>query len=271
MISAVVFSRDRAMQLDLLLRSLDRNGGRLFGPKLVIYRATSADHDLAYVRCQDEHPDVLFVGETHTSLRLAAKIGESADFGCCLTDDSVLYRTIWRPDPCEILARKDVTCFSLRLGENTTWCYPHGREQRRPAFESGGGVNVWEWSGADGDFGYAGSLDGHVFGGQVLRLAFADVAPGSNPNQIEDQLVRTVAELPAESPKMASYPLSHLVGIPVNRVNETHGNRFGERHGYAEGDLLERYLRGQRIALDRLDFSDVRGAHQEIPLVFEGR
>lgn len=267
MIAATVFSRDRAMQLDLLLRSLSENGGRLFGPKLVIYRATTADHELAYVRCQDEHPDVLFVGETHTSLRLAAKLGEQSDFGCCLTDDSVLYRHIWQPDPCDVFKRSnDVTCFSLRLGENTTWCYPYGREQKRPAFAAGNGLLAWDWRQADGDFGYAGSLDGHIFPGAVLRTAFADCPPGSNPNQIEEHLVASVAARGDDV--MVSYPLSHLVGIPVNRVNETHGNRYGERHAYSEQDLLDRYLGGQRIQRQLMDFSDVRGAHQEIDLVF---
>ena len=32
---------------------------------------------------------------------------------------------------------------------------------------------------------------------------------------------------------------------------------------------LYRYLAGERLSLEAMDFSDVRGAHQEIELVFE--
>ena len=68
-------------------------------------------------------------------------------------------------------------------------------------------------------------------------------------------------------PLMASYPHSCLVGIPVNRVQHDVPNRAGEKFPYGPDALNARYLRGERIDLDALDFSDIRGAHQELELV----
>jgi hypothetical protein len=273
MITTIIFSRDRAMQLDLLLESLDRNGARLFSPAYVLYRATDADHERAYRICRDRYPSVILVPDGVSSFRLVARLSESADFACFFTDDSVLYRALMSPLPLDALRDSRLLCFSLRLGRNTTWCYPHGRAQSLPVFEVSEvrgsptrGALVWDWVGAAVDFGYPASVDGHVFRGATLRPALYDCPVDASPNQVEDHLVRALA---ADRRLMASYPESCLVGLPLNIVTETHSNRHGEAFPFSADELLGRYLDGQRIALDRLDFSDVRGAHQEIELVFE--
>ncbi len=135
MIAAVVFSRDRACQLDLLLNSIERNGRGIFRRIYVLYLATNEDHEEGYRICAEEHPLVQFVPDGVTSFQLTATLLSSADHGCFFTDDSVLYRLLPSEIPQDAL-HDDVLCFSLRLGRNTTWCYPHGKPQRLPRFRS---------------------------------------------------------------------------------------------------------------------------------------
>lgn len=258
MIAALVFSKDRACQLDLLLTSLERNGNGILAP-VVVYRATTADHLAGYDLCRSTFPDVPFIPDTDGPFTISSDDGPDI-YACFLTDDSVLYRNL------PPLALPDgVLCFSLRLGRNTRWCYPLGRRQNLPRFDDKWMYLEWDWTVADGDFGYPASVDGHIFRASDLAAALQGLPPGVNPNRIEEHLVRHFAH--DERRVMAAFPQSCLVGLPLNVVSDTHRNRNGEIHGVSADDLLARYLAGERIQLDRLDFTGVRGAHQEIGLV----
>lgn len=266
MMSAVIFSKDRAMQLDLLLTSIDRNAPKLFSRFYVLYRATNEDHEESYRICSQEHSLVRFLPDGVASFRLAAQLLGDADHGCFFTDDSVLYRPLPTETPQDLL-RGDVLCFSLRLGRNTTWCYPHAKAQRLPEFEEGKETLTWDWQRSERDFGYPASVDGHLFRGFTLRTALGNCPPDASPNEVEDHLVKTFGHHGEEKKFMASYKHSCLVGLPLNAVTQTHRNRVGERFPFHVDTLVGHYLEGQRIDLEALDFSDVRGAHQEIPLV----
>lgn len=258
MIAAVAFSRDRPMQLDLLLRSMSTGGVTAFDPVTVIYRATNWASAAGYETCASEHPSADFIKE-HGSLAATARdVLCDADLACFLTDDDVFYRQPMIPSALAHL------CHSFRLGLNTTWCYPLARKQAVPEMVRG----AWDWRNADGDFSYPGSLDGHVFRASHLRRALLTCPEDARPNEIEEHLGRWIRARVADTfPLMSCEAESSLVGIPANRVNDTHPNRFGEQHPFDWADLLDRYITGERIDLAALDFSDVRGAHQEIGLV----
>lgn len=258
MISAIVFSRDRAMQLDLLLTSLLRNGGGLFDPISVIWFG-EGEYKRAYETCMEEHPEADFIEEDSLTYQVRSLTGKTKAV-TFLTDDSVLYREISLEPPL-VLSQEDVLCFSLRLGRNTTICYPHARRQRTSS-RVFGGVRLWRWEGAQGDFGYPMSLDGHIF--RSVDLDVIQERHFSNPNSLEELMMGNVPPRPL----MASFAKSALVGIPANRVQMTNPNRNGDRFPYSVTVLNERYLRGERIDLDALDFSRIRGAHQELEFNF---
>ena len=257
MITAVVFSRNRACQLDLLLTSLERNAPGVFDVN-VLCRADTDDHQDAYRMCRGRFPHATFWYEGTSVPHLAADLLSATDLGCFFTDDSVLY--VRMPPP---FLLGGVLCFSPRLGRNTTWCYPHGFDQMLPHFSGGWPLLEWNWKTAHGDFGYPASVDGHVFRSSDLVDALSDCPSTANPNQIEEHLVKHFAN--DHRQMMASYPQSCLVGIPANVVTDTHRNRHA--HGPTADDLCAAYLAGKRLDLDAMDFSDVRGAHQDIELV----
>lgn len=250
------------MQLDLLLSSLERNAPGVFQPMHVLWRATSAEFQKGYRTCGAEHPEAWFVPEDDLAVQVRYLLREP-EHATFFTDDGVLYRPLTTMPL--VVPIPDLLCFSLRLGRNTRWCYPHAREQRFPVFEERAGALLWDWTRAHGDFGYVGSLDGHIFRGETLRRLLADLPTVRSPNQIEERLVRG---LTGDLRLMGSYCESHFVGLPANRVQTTNPNRNGETHPYDVAELNRRYLADQRIDLDALDFSDIQGAHQELELRF---
>jgi hypothetical protein len=265
--SAIVFSKNRACQLDLLLRSVTCHTDNLFDQITVIWTATDDEYERAYWQTMQDHP-VDFFRESNFQTQVLDLLDLACDHACFLTDDSVFYRPLnglTRPDVA--LKMEEILCFSLRLGLNTGQCYPLRRIQGLPTFEAVDDLLVWDWRQADADFGYMGSLDGHLF----HRDDLLDMLDGSrnfnNPNQLEEILQSETQTM--LSPYASCYRESHLVGVPVNRVNETHPNRYAETHEAPERDLNNAYCEGRRLNLDSIKSDRVTAAHAEMELTFE--
>jgi hypothetical protein len=254
----VVFSKNRALQLDACLRSIERFAPYA-GPVVVLYTASEDAFELGYrelavpervtlVRQDDFEADVR---------RVLAEAGEYVVFH---TDDDLFFgeASSFGPLPHEL------ACVSLRLGVNTTHSYPRDRGQALPAFTSGGGFLVWDWLRADGEFGYPMSLDGHVFRTALLRRLL-ERASFTNPNRLEEELNLRRHHVPR---LMASYTESCLVSLPLNIVTSTHRNRSADEAALSPSALNERFLAGERLDLDAMDFSAIRGTHQVVELAF---
>ncbi len=174
------------------------------------------------------------------------------------TDDDVFFR---RP-PGAAAPASGFVAFSLRLGRNTTYCYPLDRVQPLPLFEKLGPFLAWDWTRAKYDFAYPMSLDGHVFPTALVRPMIERVQ-FDNPNQLEDALHLERYRMPGA---MLAFQESCVVSIPVNVVTSTHRNRSADRADWSPAVLNQRFLRGERIDLDAMDFSRVNGAHCDIAL-----
>lgn len=264
MIPAVIFSRDRACQLDALLRSIQRHAPGVFDPIRVLRKATSRPFARAYEHCELEHPEAVFIAESVFREDVMCLL--EGHLVCFFVDDDLLFGPV-DTSPIEALSHEEVAAFSLRLGENTTRCYPLDQEQEPPRIVSSAtqSFGVWIWTVEQGDFSYPLSLDGHVLRVSDVR-ALLEGRDCTNPNELEDVLASQHRRLAATRPLMASYETSRLVGIPANVVTATHRNRYAASWATAAA-LNHEFLCGKRIDIDRMDFSLVRGAHEEVDLV----
>jgi hypothetical protein len=257
-IRCIVFSRDRAMQLDAFLTSARKyvpHPG--YQPVVVVYRASSPAFAAAYDLLRAEHPTVEWCEEQSFREDLLRTLGPE-ELTVFHTDDDVFFDTV----PAFEL-RDDEVCFALRLGLNVTYCYPLDAADRlsQPQFE--GDRISWNWrSQQQGSFSYPLALNGHVFRSAEVRAWLRRVAYG-NPNELEASLLALRDEL---RPRMASFRRSRVVNIPANLVNETFANRHGS--DYEVDDLNERFLVGERIDVASMDFGNVLGCHQEVPFLF---
>jgi hypothetical protein len=266
--TVIVFSKNRAAQLDLLLRSLQKNATHLYDSVHVIWKG-EREYAAAYRTCELQHLEFPF----HAERDLRGQtlwLAQQDEHVAFLMDDCVFYRKVEGRDPAEILCEdEDVLCFSPRLGLNTTECYPLRCSQALPATHSAeDGVLYWEWGQAECDFSYPASLDGHVFRTVDLLPLLQDVFDWSDPNTVEAKLARDFQWNDLDRPMMAAHAQSSLVGIPVNRVGSSHeSNRFGEMHAHDVATLNHGYLGGNRLALD-IDPDAVNAAHVEFSLRF---
>lgn len=263
----IIFSRDRACQLDALLRSIRRHlrsSGTAPIPT-VLWTASTDAFAAGYELCIEREMATVFVRESNFHADLLEILPRSG-LVCFFTDDDILHADALLDEAARFLENDQLLAFSLRLGRNTVRCYPHDCDQPLPApLISDGRTLRWQWASADYDFSYPLSLDGHVMRATDVRLAAQEMLV-RNPNELEQVLASRALPMLSWRPRLASYERSVLTGVPANRVNETHPNRCGSDPSRTAAFLNDRYLSGERIDLDALDFSTVSAAHQEIDL-----
>jgi hypothetical protein len=256
-IQCIVFSRDRAMQLDAFLESVSRWSPDLFSSVTVLYRATTDSFDHAYETLAADRAAIRWTREWSFRDDLIELVGDDP-LTVFHTDDDAYFRT---PEPFEL--RTDEVCFSLRLGLNTTYSYSLGVEQRLIGAAEKSTRLSWDWrSQCPGELGYPLAVNGHVFRTSEV-VGWLRAEQYANPNELESRLQY---RNPYVRPRMASLRHSCVVSIPANLVNETNVNRHGNLATPEE--LNERFLRGERIDVVAMDFSVVRSAHQEIAFAF---
>ena len=256
-LKCIVFSRDRAMQLDAFLASVELHVPALFDEVAVLYRATDDLHGLAYTQLVAARPDTTWVAEASFRDDLLSLRG-AEDQLVFHTDDDVFFAPV---PPFEL--HDDEVCFSLRLGLNTSYCYPLDLAEELVQPTIGSDRVSWERvSQGVGDFSYPLALNGHVFRAAEAHEWLASVEYAT-PNELETALQSLNDH---QRPRMASLPHSVVVSIPANIVNETWANRHAP--GNDVDELNARFLEGTRIDLGGMDFQDVTACHQEIPFAF---
>jgi hypothetical protein len=245
-IDCLVFSRDRPLQLDGLLSSLERYAAHLFKSVTVLHTSSSPIFQLGYLDCARNHEAITFwrqfdsfEQDVHEWLHVAD------EYVCFLVDDDLFIRQA--PELERALPRWDEVCFSLRL-----W---HA-------------ARSWMWPQARDDYAYPLALDGHIYRREaiaaLLRFSFDD------PTRLEAGLAGRADSLGVHTyGYMAADIVQCLVGIPANRVSLSSGMPFIGGPEHDPQTLLERYLAGWRLDPDAMPLADVDTAHADIPLALK--
>jgi hypothetical protein len=264
-LTGLVLSKDRPAQLDLLLSSIASNAPSLFKQVTVLYHPANRAFLAGYRALIPEHPAVKFRREKDFPAQVRHLVEHSTATVAFLCDDDIVWRWMVEPMlPSQFLAaHSDVLCVSLRLGKGLTDCYPLRRKQAQPNFVWRHGMNVWKYASADGDYSYPGSLDGDCFRRDHLRLLIRD-GDWASPNELEEHLTRECRR--TELPLMACYGKSLVVGVPANRVQDSHPNRHGDMFPLGAEELNREFLAGRRLRVENLSIGDVRAAHHEVDL-----
>lgn len=251
--NVIIFSKDRPMQLDLLLRSMPE---QLRDECTIIVKSSHTPYYIGYLEVVNKN-DAWFCFESHFKTDLLESLSWYDPLTMFFTDDDVFIN----PMP-EIPELPDaVACLSLRLNPSLDYCYTLCRSQNAPKMTQNGNNWVWNWRLADADFGYPMSLDGHIF-------RTADILPllkrldYHDPNSLEAAL----AENPIDRPLMMCYDKSIIVNNPINRVQDTVPNRHGN---ITAKELNNLWLAGKRIKLEPFMGIKNNACHMEIPLEFE--
>lgn len=262
MLNLIVYSKDRPMQLQATLDSIEINTRGLFNKIDVVYLATDSEYQKGYDMLAKRKPFVGFVKQTDFKKNILDLMTEK--YVCMAADDDLFFRPIgkdWKDQMTD-----DVFAFSFRLGLNIDWCYPLNRGNKlEPEYSTNGDLIKWAWEEKEFDFAYPLSVISHIYRTDEIR-AFTEKCQFVNPNQYESALQKYLPEI--ERPNMVAYKHSRVFGVPANRVNDTHPNRSGLTHSYTTKQLNDLYLAGNVIDVPLLDFSNIHAAQQEIEYVF---
>jgi hypothetical protein len=266
-IGCIVFSFDRALQLDALLRSffLNKTGEC---PVIVIYKASDENHHLAYqeVIARFQNDLVEFIEEKNsfksTLLRALHQIGTGKIF--FLVDDIIFTEKF----DCDFLSEIDTSkvIFSLRMGNHLNYSFVVNKRQKLPSFTSKNDEYLyWDWECGELDWAYPLSVDGHIFNRYEIQC-LAEHFDFKAPNSFEGAIQNT-KELLSRRLGM-SYKKARIVNIPCNKVQNEVDNLHGTFH---QDELLNIWQKGQEIDIDPLQGYVNHSVHEEISFKFKER
>jgi len=261
--ATTIFSKNRAMQLHLCLKSLVINCPDIFGSSdvTVLYKADK-EHRRSYKILAEEFPQFRFRQEKDFK-KDVLKILQKRDYVFFIVDDTVFTREFTLSEVLSSLdAFPQTLGFSLRLGRNCTYCYPLDAEQGLPYFaEVNPRVLSWIWRGARHDWGYPLEISSSVYHhDDVVDVLYG--ANYGNPNELESAMATSIVQKQSDLPipnRMMCYYQSVAFSNPINKVQTYNNNRSGN----IDPDSLNRYfLDGYRIRYyDFADYVNV-GAHE---------
>lgn len=255
----LIFSKDRACQLDLLLSSLE-----LFCPEQfdvnILFKASSHDYMEGYKKCSEYHPNDNFIEEGDFRQQTLDVLGKY-EYCAVSTDDTVITSPFMLKEP----YMKGIDIFSLRLGLNTVVQEPFsGRLQ--PAlskYDDEGETIIW-----DSRLYHPHNNNGYQFGMDMVLYSqryyeLVKEIPFKRTNDIEGFLSTNRRD--KINPFIRSFRRSVAVNIPANNLS-------GVTQSDSSIDFEKtnrEFLSGYRFRLDEIKQMKVVGCHQVQELVLE--
>jgi putative sugar O-methyltransferase len=268
-IVSVLFSKDRAMQLDGTLKSffLHCTDAALIALK-VLYTTSSPCHEDQYQRLQQDYHSVEFISETSFKSDLLSLLASTEQI-LFLVDDNIFIRPfLIAPLAAALSQQPDLLGCSLRLGKNTTYCYMLNKPQTLPSFEpTGNGLLKYDWTRAECDFGYPLELSSSLYRTADL-LPLLKQVDFMNPNTLEASMDANKAVFQARKPALLCFESSIAFCNPVNKVQTVFDNKSGVDASYSPDKIAELFNQGFRIDLAPFENFTPNSCHQEVNFQF---
>lgn len=261
MIDALIFSRNRPLQLDALISSI-KKFSNMDGKKINVLHRYDEKYTPGLERVKKIHDEVNFIDEKNFELQVKdyLKLGEK--FCVFFVDDMLLKNDVDFNLPCSVLSsHPQFLTFSLRLGTHLTHCYPVNSRQIVPNGTVNSQLFLWEWRGTHHDWGYPFSVDGHIFRRSELE-GWSSHLLFKNPNQFESEL-QSIPRTFAIPPGMCCYLNSKIFNNPLNRVQDEFKNRA---EGESIDELYDAWMSGLSIDIDKFYGFINDAAHHPLPL-----
>lgn len=300
-IVGIIFSRDRAMQLEAALRSLSLHCLDLKRLNLsVLYACSAPLHAKQYRLLAEAYKPagIRFIQQVNfrrdclailtagaASSRSAAAYQVFSNLGwrgarlrqgilpnvsnrywLFGVDDSLFVQDFRLETAVQALSDTPRALgFSLRLGLNTNYCYPLDCPQSLPEFAIlRDQVLAYNWTEAEHDFSYPLEVSSSIYRAADL-LPMLDGLRFKSPNQLEIGLADRRRNF-SHQPLLLCFTRSAAFSIPINTVNRGGANRSGKRSEYSDQTLAEQFDSGMRIDVDAYAGFTPNACHQEVEL-----
>ncbi|MBM4053454.1 MAG: glycosyltransferase [Planctomycetes bacterium] len=268
-IVGLIFSKDRAMQLDATLRSFYLHCGDADTLDLkVVYKTSNAVYEKQYEDLKKDYTDVMFIKEVDFKEQVLSTVRKYA-YVLFMVDDNVFVRKFYISNLTNSLSEnKNAIGFSLRLGENTVYCYALHSSQNPPKFINvTNDIRKYDWTTAELDFGYPLEVSSSLYRVKELYPLLVQVN-FKNPNTLEDQLATNKHIYAKTRPIILCSKLSLTFCAPLNMVQDVCDNRAGNENCYSSEMLANKFGEGYRIDVEKYTDFIPNACHQEVPLDF---
>ncbi len=268
----IIFSKDRALQLEATMRSYLNlcTDGNTF-PISILFFASNDFYRQQYeklIRGFKRFEFINFIPEEDFRKDLIALLAPY-DYVLFLTDDNIFVRKFNLQTILNSLENiSDALGFSLRLGYNTTYCYPLDKMQKLPKFEALGlHILKYTWVDAEYDFGYPLELSSSVYRTEDI-VPFIARLPFKNPNTLESVMADNSHQFHHRRPALLCFENSVTFCAPINMVQTMWKNRAGNKEEYNAENLARLFEQGFRIDVKMFEGFTPNACHQEIELKF---
>lgn len=275
MINAVILSKDRACQLDLLIKSLSKNCKNLFDIK-VIYESSSNSFRAGYDKLKEDiyyrnrfglDFPIRWYERTKSNLSedILALLNNSRDLTCIFNDENVVYSGL--PSYRSILnlfRQEPISSLSLRLGDNTVIQNPYSPERyfidKPEKFTVINDSFVgWDASSVEPftNFGMPFSHNGHIYTTKLIDYVLS-ATEIKNIEEFELSCNQSLYSGNFNSmipPFMTCFKKSVLVNNSATAISDDED--FEQRFDTSIFSINERYLHGCEIDYDFFNFSNI--------------
>jgi glycosyltransferase involved in cell wall biosynthesis len=269
-IGGLIFSKDRAMQLQaamesFLLHCKDSSSIEL----CVLYKTSNNLHEQQYDGLKEKFPNVSFIKETDFKKQVLAVIPRFEHI-LFLVDDNLFVKDFCFADVIENLrANEEAIGFSLRLGKNTRYCYTRYVEQNLPVFQQlNNGILKFDWTKAKHDFGYPLEVSSSVYRTKDIQELITRINFHS-PNTLEGLMATNAHCYRNARSKLLCYECSIAFCNPINMVQTVWDNRVCSDKKFSADDLAEMFKKGIEIDIERYCDFVSNSCHQEVSLYFK--
>lgn len=276
----IIFSMDRAFQLDALLCSYTENVYNK-NPIHLFYQTSNIRHQEAYNELFKIHDEILtsITKQTNKGSFKSQLLGILENIGSekiyFLVDDIVFVEKI---DLKEFTAlATNSTIPSLRMGANINWSYAWQKQQNLPKLykyvencecsnqdlrqinaNNQDELLYWFWNNGSYDWGYPLSLDGHIFSSVEIHAILQNIE-FNTPNTLEASLQDFQSWF--KNRMGICCRKSRIINTPYNKVQTDFDNKHGNIH---QDELLDHWE--NRL---RMDYRKIYGilnnsVHEEI-------
>ena len=264
---AVGFSKNRPLQCDLTLKTLFLQCKEPVGVNIV-YKCDK-EYENSYNTLIGEHPEVNFVKQGSFKDDLVSLLGSNKHV-LFFVDDCIFTHSFYPSIHVGQLEKyQTILGVSLRLGRNTSYCYPVDKEQKFPTdcFRSSEEQILFNWMKSELDFAYPLELSSSIYRAKDILQLISPFNFG-NPNDLE-AILSGMLTYCLVRPHLICYDTSRAFCSPMNKVQSVAlSNRAGNAHTYSPQNLLILYEKwGCRLNPASWDGFVSNGCHQEVEFV----
>jgi len=267
----LIWTKDRACQLDLLLRSIGDNFVG-YNNIYVRYDYSSPEFKRGYQKViKKEYGLPITYVETSGDFEKDTKDiifnKFKTKYMLNLVDDDVVKRPVSIIDILEDYT-DEVCAISLRMSEDIIWCYGTQKKSPLPKFyPTKSNALKWKWADSDPstDWGYPSAVNIHVYRTEWFRKVIKDLH-FDTPNKLE-YLFNTNRKI--FKPYIISLKKTRILNIPVNQVQTlSPTNPYGKKFAYTLKELNDKWLNRYIIDTKNIYEHFNIGVNEEIELCF---